>query len=1462
MRQDAQAKGYVAAADPLAFLAGGGEMGERMRALDWSRTPLGPPENWPQSLRTVVRILLTSRFAMWMAWGPELTFLCNDAYLPTVGIKRDWVLGARSDEVWSEIWPDIGPRIQQVLETGEATWDEALLLYLGRSGFTEETYHTFSYSPLSDDASRVVGMLCVVTEVTERVIGERQLGMMRDLGARLSAAATRDDVMSALEACLAGEPRDLPFAMAYLSSEDRTIAQRAALHGLCDRAPAAPETIRLGGDETGPWPLASVLASGQPALVDLQSEISEGLELRYWQSPPRQAMILPVADVEGGEPLGFLVAGLNPHRAVDASYMGFVALVTGQVAAAIARADAYDRERARAEALAALDRAKTTFFSNISHEFRTPLTLMLGPLEEILERQAASTGDRALVDVAHRNGLRLLRLVNALLDFSRIESGRVQASFVGTDLSGFTRDLASTFRSVCERAGLSLSLECPPLSRPVYIDREMWERIVLNLVSNAFKFTLEGGIEISVTETANAARLTIRDTGVGIPDHELPRLFERFHRVEGTRGRSFEGSGIGLALVYDLVRLHGGSIAARSAEGRGTTFTVEVPFGTEHLPQDRVSAAPGETGAASRADAFTAEASRWLSSGDVIASEEIIHDAGDDLGAGAETHAGRVVLADDNADLRDYVGRLLKAKGYEVEVVADGYAALDLVRERRPDLVLTDIMMPRLDGFGLLAAIRSDQELADIPVIMLSARAGEEAQVEGLDAGADDYLAKPFSARELLARVSANLELARVRRDAAEAVRVSAAELRRISDAVPAFVYRADAKGRILSVSGRWTEYTGQPVEEALNGGWAAAVHPDDQQRLADGFLAAQRDRTTYSAEFRCRRKDGEYRWFYTVSEPELDANGDLLGWFGTSTDVHDRHLAGVEKSRRERRDSFLLRLEDRLRPLSDADQIKAAAAESLGVELAASRVCYVDVDEEAGTASVVLSYTSPGIPDAVGEYRLDRLAGSIDIMRSGRPLVVNDLAADPRTASLAALPEISSARVVAVLDVPLIKNGVLVGTLSVNHHEPRDWTADEVDLTLAVAERTWAAVERARAERQLQKLNAELAVRIEGALREREAALAQLHEAQKLETLGQLTGGVAHDFNNLLTPIVGALDLLRRRYALDARATRMLDGAQQSAERARVLVNRLLTFARRQHLDPQPTNLSDLVLGLIDLVEQSVGSQVVVRVDAPEVGNVLADANQLELAILNLCVNARDAMPGGGEVTLSTGEVEIAGHHVLPPGRYVRLSVGDTGVGMDAATLRRAVEPFYTTKGVGKGTGLGLSMVHGLAAQSGGTLTLESAPGGGTTASIVLPMVGPRPGKRPGGISRQPVVAGESRRILLVDDEELVRTSTADMLGALGHEVEEASSGHAALAVLRRNGEFDLIVTDQMMPGMTGLDLIAEARKLRPGIAVLVITGYASFDNDEGDAYARLGKPFGVAELAAAVASAGQGAC
>jgi PAS domain S-box-containing protein len=920
------------------FLAGGGEMGERMRALDWAETPLGPAEGWPQSLKTIVRVMLDSRYAMWMLWGPELTFFCNDAYLPTVGMKRNWVLGARSDKVWEEIWPDIGPRIQRVLEEGRATWDEGLPLFLERYGFREETYHTFSYSPIYDDASRIAGMLCVVTEVTERVVGERRLRVLRDLAASPRAEATLEACKRLIEV-LADNPLDVPFAALYLLDQTQ---ERLRLADDCGDLPAhlLPEQFVLN-ERSGLWPVSETIRNGVPQIVEIPESRAKPIVVSNLPDRIRHAMILPIKQGSSMS-TAVLIAGLSPCRPLDDGYRGFLDLIVRQFAAAIADAQTYESERARAEALAEIDRAKTAFFSNVSHEFRTPLTLLLGPLEEA--QQKPSEGLRgAPLESAHRNALRLLRLVNTLLDFSRIESGRVQAHYVPIDLAAATQELASVFRSAMDRAGIRYIVTCNALPEPVFVDREMWEQIVLNLVSNAFKYTLDGEIRIELRSSATGAELSVVDTGIGIPPEAQPKLFNRFYRVPGANGRTHEGSGIGLSLVRELAMLHGGSIDVESHVGRGSIFRVSIPFGSAHLPDGQVAQQDDRLTSVSAAQAFVDEAQRWLpDSASVEQSGTFLALARPEPPSALIDALDKptVLLVDDNRDMRDYVTRLLTPR-FVVLTAADGQSALELIDSGvRPDLVLSDVMMPRLDGFGFLNAFRSRPLTETTPFIFLSARAGEEARIEGFDVGADDYLIKPFSARELVTRIDTHIRLSRLRRSASEHIKLSEERLRIAIDEAGMGSWELDLRTHELRWSRSHYALLGLEPDEstlATYEMWRSRIYPADLEAV-EAALAKSRDtQTLYSQEYRIIRADtGEVRWLRVLGRFLYDEAGTPMRSVGVAFDDTDRKAAEIAlREADQRKDVFLATLAHELRnplaPIRNAAQMLGAS--SLGPE-------------------------------------------------------------------------------------------------------------------------------------------------------------------------------------------------------------------------------------------------------------------------------------------------------------------------------------------------------------------------------------------------------------------------------------------------------------------------------------------------------------------------------------------------
>jgi len=528
-----------------------------------------------------------------------------------------------------------------------------------------------------------------------------------------------------------------------------------------------------------------------------------------------------------------------------------------------------------------------------------------------------------------RNGLRLLKLVNTLLDFSRIEAGRVQASYEPTDLARFTTEIASAFDSAMKNAGLSFSLECQPIADPVYVDRDMWEQVVLNLLSNAYKFTFEGEIALTLKPLDGAVELQVRDTGVGIPEEDRERVFERFHRIESTQARTYEGTGIGLALVKELVKLHSGSMRVESAVGAGSIFTVTIPRGMEHLPAKRIQAAPTLASTTHRAEAYAEEA-RWWSGGEsVVAVEGAMPGKRPSLAFRPEPQAAEkrelIVVADDNADMRRYIVHLLSER-YEVHAVVDGRQGLEAAQRLRPALVLADVMMPHLDGFGLLRAIREDSDIAGTPVILLSARAGEESRVEGLEADADDYLIKPFAARELLARVAAHVKMSNLRRETAEReerIRGEAelerekrraseerlaetsrlyGELQRADAALqlqaellqqlPVSAWTLNSDGTPDFVNRVWLEFAGQTLDFIRSNpeAWMSAVHPEDREMAARTFWEGVHAGQGFAFETRSlRAQDGTYRWHLQQAVVLRDVEGKALKFVGTTTDIDDQ---------------------------------------------------------------------------------------------------------------------------------------------------------------------------------------------------------------------------------------------------------------------------------------------------------------------------------------------------------------------------------------------------------------------------------------------------------------------------------------------------------------------------------------------------------------------------------------------
>jgi signal transduction histidine kinase len=577
--------------DLATAVALGGEMGRRFAEFDWAAHPPGRPQDWPAEMRTTVATTLSSRFPVILWLTPQDLFtMYNEAYIPILGNRHPSALGKRGEEVWWDIWDSIGPLIASVVATGKAVWVDDLLLPVITAGRRGERYFTFSYSPMLGDSGVVNGVIATVAETTERVLSERRLHLLNAVAAAVMDTRTVDDAVAAAVAVCTEHPADLPFVAAYFGDSGLRGATPAVL-------PLLPRTLaELTGVDLQPESRAAVRVIGQVASV------ISGIDEALGADCPDQALVLSLGE---GPAAGALVVGISPRLPLDAQYRGFCQLLADQLSSAFASAVSLEQQRQRADALAELDRAKTAFLTNVSHEFRTPLTLLLGPLDDALSDAAPETVLADRLSTAERNARRLLRLVDSLLNFSRIEAGRANAQLVCADVGALTAQIASSFTELCSRAGLDLVLDCHPALADV--DPGMCETIVLNLLSNAVKYTVRGSISVEVRSEDPHCRIAVRDTGVGIEAADLGRVFDRFYRADNPHGRSVEGAGIGLSLVRGLAELQGGTVDIDSEPDHGTTVTVRLPLSVDGTAVEQPPAGPlGET------NPYVAEASQWV----------------------------------------------------------------------------------------------------------------------------------------------------------------------------------------------------------------------------------------------------------------------------------------------------------------------------------------------------------------------------------------------------------------------------------------------------------------------------------------------------------------------------------------------------------------------------------------------------------------------------------------------------------------------------------------------------------------------------------------------------------------------------------------------------------------------------------------------------------------------------------
>ncbi len=1380
-------------------------MGERLRELDWSSSPLGPPATWPSTLRHTVSMLLLSKAQIVVFWGDRFVTLYNDAYRPVLGIKHPRALGRPGSETWSEIWEhQLRQLLEGVVQTGEAFTARDLLFVLERNAFLEDTYFDVSYDPVRSDAGNVEGVFCIVSETTERVLGERRLALLRDLAAQNATARTEREACELAMRALAARP-DVAFALAHLGEE-----------------------------------LQSCTPDAQRALA---------------AAPAETIQTLPLPDTSGNR-AGHLVVGINPRIPFNDSYRNFLALVADQVTIGLTNARAYEAERRRAEGLAALDRAKTAFFSNVSHEFRTPLTLLVAPLEDLLASGGAlPPKQREPLELSHRNALRLLRLVNTLLDFSRIEAGRTEASFEPTDLATLTTDLSSAFRSAIERVGLTLRVDCPPLSSAVYVDRDMWEKIVLNLLSNALKFTLEGEIGVELREQGDAVVLRISDTGVGIPEADLTRVFERFHRVRHTRARTQEGTGIGLSLVQELVRLHGGSVDVNSVEGRGSTFTVRLRHGRAHLPAERIAAARQLASTSVGSRPFVEEALRWLPSVSGVVESFTEEGRSTPHNAVPELRA-RVLIADDNADMRDYLARILRQR-FDVEVVADGREALERVRAEAPDLVLSDVMMPSLDGFGLLAALRADERTRSLPIVLLSARAGEEARIEGLEAGADEYLVKPFTGRELLASVTSQLELSRVRRRSERALQKAAkdkAYLASLVDSADDAILSKDLDGIIQSCNAAAERLFGYSAAELVGKSVRTLIPPERQSEETEILDRLRRGERVQHFETVRVTKDGRRLDIALTVSPMRDDTGKIIGASKIARDMTAINQAEAERIRLLQENAAVTETLNNVGALvaSDLDREKVVqgvtdkATEMTGAEFGAF---FYNVLDERGETYML--YTISGVPrEMFSKFPMPRNTAVFEPTFKGKGVMrSDDITKDPHyghNAPHSGMPE-GHLPVRSYLAVPVKgRGGDVIGGLFFGHSASGRFERHHERIAVGIA--AWAAVALE---------NAHLYSTVQEASRLKDEFLASL----------------SHELRTPLNAILGYGRMLQSGLIVPDKRQKAVDTIVRNATSLTQIVEDVLDISRivsgKIRLNVQPVDLPIVVRNAVDAVAPAADARGV-RIETvidPNAGPVSGDPERLQQVLWNLLSNGVKFTPRSGKVQVRLERVNS----------HIELTVSDTGIGIAPEFLPHVFERFRqaeggTTRERG-GLGLGLSIARQLTEMHGGSIEASSAGlGQGTSFRVMIPLMSVQPQRdseprvHPWSGSPVTLVGSDALsgiHVLAVDDEPDALALVVEVLEAAGARLTTAQSAEQALA--RLDAEVpDVVLTDLGMPRMDGFELIARLRrhenpKLRE-LPAAALTAYARSEDRmralQAGFQIHLAKPIDPAELVTTIAA------
>lgn len=940
---------------------------------DWAATSLGPRETWPNWVRAIVSIVMSTPHEACFWHSKDYTIIYNQHYA-RMAPDHPNAFGKPGHLGWGPIWSSLEPLLDEVWRGNPINREDDLWLFqVPYHGPRIETYHRLTMVPVRAADGKVGGLFNLSSETTKSFLARRRNDLLKSISDQTIASRTQDEFYDGVQEALsdADAARDVPFFAVYQASvpdevrqwettpyqfstndsdfnvslnlshsvgiplpsqttpleitlkvprrhlrkrvptagplrqlASPTMSAKSSISGRASSLRSSVDSSPIPEELTGPateWPLMQALVSGQVTYVEDARQLVADFELRCWDELPQSAVIVPISGKGSRIPSSVMIVGINLRRPYDTEYEDWINMFRNQISTALAAVRAFEHEAEQAQRAHALSQAITNFLSNAAHELKSPLTLIAAPVKDLVDMLRDERA-KSLAVLAQKSCSRLTRLVNSLMDFSRLEAGRLKGSFRPYNVGALTEEVAALFRTLpaVEKGKIKYQIHCDTQnSKPLaFIDVDLWERVVSNLVSNAFKYTRSGEIKVELFYTHATCELTVADTGSGIRQVDIPHLMERFYRADSES--AVEGTGIGLSYSQELVRLHGGSLwiesktVDESPDGsHGSVFHVTFPLGHEHLERSQVDfSSDGRCEHGNYGRGVLEETWQWQHS-DGETSSEFAATSSNDGSSNERALRGidpstlffnketdTLLIVDDNPDMRRYMASLFSSF-VKVEEASNGVEALEIIRVRPPSLILSDVTMPRMSGTELLAHVKADDDLRSIPVILITAKAGEDERVDGLLLGADDYLLKPFKSRELIARVNVQMQIGKSRRELEHAFNLRNAELQILATYAPVGIVRANPGGALTFVNEAWYEMSQYPSRSLPITDWAP--HIVDAHLLEDAWQEfALNDATT--GRFEWQWKKGAY--VTSVFTKLNHVNPKLNGLIGCVTDI------------------------------------------------------------------------------------------------------------------------------------------------------------------------------------------------------------------------------------------------------------------------------------------------------------------------------------------------------------------------------------------------------------------------------------------------------------------------------------------------------------------------------------------------------------------------------------------------